>query len=153
MFGRFAAESRALAARAAELAMSAGDPSVEAEHLLVALAERRGTPAGEALRTVGLDPERIREGLEEDARAALAAVGIDVPADALEVRPVAPSSTPWGTSGTLALERSLEAALDRGDTRILPEHVLLGLLRTRVGAVPRLLEREGVDRDALAASV
>ncbi|MDP9401307.1 MAG: Clp protease N-terminal domain-containing protein [Actinomycetota bacterium] len=153
MFNRFVADSRVLTARAAELAVAAGDPSVEAEHLLVALAERRGTPAGDALHEAGLDPERIREGLEEDARAALAAVGVEVPPGALGARSVAPSQTPWGATGTLALERSLEAARDRRDREIRPEHVLLGILRTRVGAVPRLLEREGVDRDALAAAV
>ncbi|MBA2637608.1 MAG: Clp protease N-terminal domain-containing protein [Solirubrobacterales bacterium] len=140
-----------MAARAQELASSEGDPTVEAEHLLLALAELPGTPAGDCLRLAGLSPARIRDRLEQDARAVLASVGVEVPGGQLGARPAAPARPRWGVSAKRALERSLEAAVDRGDHAIRPEHVLLGVLRSRVGVVARLLEREGLDGDALAA--
>ena len=55
----------------------------------------------------------------------------------------------WGASAKRGLERALEEAKRRGDRRIGPEHILLGLLRAEHGTVPRLLAAEGIDRDEL----
>ena len=78
------------------------------DDLLLALAERPWTPAGEALRGLGLEPERIREALAQDARAALRAVGVEVPEEAFAARPAARGAVTWGESGKRALERSLD---------------------------------------------
>ncbi|MBA3327732.1 MAG: hypothetical protein H0T43_05475, partial [Solirubrobacterales bacterium] len=49
--------------------------------------------------------------------------------------------------------QALREALRRRDRRLGTEHLLLGLLRPPVGAVPRLLDRLDVEPERLAALV
>jgi ATP-dependent Clp protease ATP-binding subunit ClpA len=60
-----------------------------------------------------------------------------------------PQKPRFATSAKTALERALRAALERNDRRITDGHVLLGLLQTEAGTVPRALAQAGVDRDEL----
>lgn len=147
MFTRFVKEARTVAVRAQREAAALGSSSVEAEHVLLALADQ------EALVTAGLNRDAILAALEEEFERSLAAVG--VPAEALNLpTPVATADAPpWGASAKSTLERSLEEALARKDNFIGPDHILLAVLRPELGTVARALERAEIDRSALAASI
>lgn len=147
MFERFTREARVVVERAREEALDAGSPSIEAEHLLLALA-RRGSPA---LLEVGLDHASCLEALDDELTRSLAVAGVgwDAP-----LRSRATLNSPrFGASSKLALERALRVAVERGDRRLDARHVLLGVLRAELGTVPRALEGAGIDRAALAAAV
>lgn len=150
---RFVKEAREIAAKSHKIARALGSPTVEAEHLLLALAEAPDTVAREALADAGLDGEGVREALDQDNERSLAAVGIS-PA-AFNLPPCSSTTTrpKWATSAKLALERSVKVAAARNDARIEPEHILLGVLRAPLGTVPRALETAGIDRLALARRV
>jgi ATP-dependent Clp protease ATP-binding subunit ClpA len=146
MFERFTKDARAVTIRAQQEARALGSPTIEAEHLLLALADRSGGVLAEA----GLDREGVRAALDAEAERSLAAAGVawDVPS------PVIASAAPrFATSSKLALERALRAAVERGDRRLTADHVLLGILRAEVGTVPRALAIAGIDRAALAARI
>ena len=49
----------------------------------------------------------------------------------------------------MGLAGAYEEAKRRGDRDVTPGHILLGLLKAERGAVPRILEAEGIDRDEL----
>jgi len=147
MFKRLVADARRVAVEANSVAAGLGSPSVEAEHLLVSLAAGQDR-AGSALREVGLDPEELREAIHRDFERVLGRVGID--AAAFDLSANCRRTTPrWGASAKQGLERALQEAERRGERHIGPEHILLGLLRAEHGAVPRILEAEGIHRDEL----
>lgn len=152
MFERFVKDARRVVAHAAEHEATAlGSPTVEAEHLLLALAAEPETPAGRVLADAGLDHDGVRAALEREAERSLAAVGValggfELPEPAAAPRAVSPR---FATSSKRALERALRAAVARGDRRITATHLLLGILRAELGTVPRALDAAGVDRIAL----
>jgi ATP-dependent Clp protease ATP-binding subunit ClpC len=147
MFERFAADARRVAMEANSVAAGLGSPTVEAEHLLVSLASG-DDPAGHALREAGLEPEEVREAIRRDFERVLGRVGID--AGGVDLTANCRRTKPgWGASAKHGLERALREAKRRGDRHIGPEHILLGLLRARHGAVPRILAAEGIDPDEL----
>jgi len=147
MFERFTRDARWIVERAREEALELGSPTIEAEHMLLALA-RRPSPA---LAGVGLDHDAIRRALDDEIARSLASAGITW--DAPPQPRAKTTGVRFGASGKLALERALKAAVERDDRRLKSEHVLLGLLRAEHGTVPRALEGAGVDRAALAASI
>lgn len=145
MFTRFTKDARTAVEAALEEARAAGSSTVEAEHLLLALA-RRPHPA---LQRAGLDAEAVTEALSAETAASLAAVGVD-----WDVAPRARTGQPrFAASAKLALERALPVAFERKDHRLTSDHVLLGVLEAEVGTVPRALELAGVDRAGLRAAV
>jgi len=147
MFQRFVADARRVAVEANSVAAGLGSASVEAEPLLVSLAAGQDR-AGSALREVGLDPEELREAIHRDFERVLGRVGID--AAGFDLSASCRRTTPrWGASAKQGLERALQEAKRRGERHIGPEHILLGLLRAEHGAVPRILEGEGIHRDEL----
>jgi ATP-dependent Clp protease ATP-binding subunit ClpA len=147
VFERFVADARRVALEANSVAAGLGSPTVEAEHLLVSLASG-DDPAGRALRDVGLDPPEVREAIHRDFERVLAGVGVD--ASGMDLSANCRRTKPrWGASAKHGLERALVEAKRRRDRHIGTEHILLGLLRAPRGAVPRILEAEGVDRDEL----
>ena len=148
MFERFTKDARAVVERAREEARDLGSPNVEAEHLLLAASERSPGLAG-----AELDHDAILAALDAEGERALASVGVT--ASEYDLPPARPhAGTPrWGTSAKLAMQRSLKAAVRRGDRRILAAHVLLGVLQAPAGTVPRALEAAGVDRMKLASRV
>jgi len=153
MHERFVKEARDVAAGAHEEARAHGSSTVEAEHVLLALARDSGGHAGEVLARAGLDHAAVVEALESEFERTLATVGVSV--GALGTPPAVPfAGRPrFGASATAALERALEVARDRGDRRIESAHILLGVLRAREGTVPRALRGAGVDPAALAADI
>jgi ATP-dependent Clp protease ATP-binding subunit ClpA len=151
MFERFARTARAVSERAQDEARALASPAVEAEHLLLALARLEAGPAARALRGAGLGHEDLLDALDAEQRLSLAAVGVALEAYDLPLRAVVDRPR-WATSAKLALERALAAASARGDRRIEPAHLLLGVLAAREGTVPRALAFVDVDPRALASA-
>jgi ATP-dependent Clp protease ATP-binding subunit ClpA len=149
---RITREVRAAVLRAIEeQAPALGSPTVEAEHLLLALAADRGRPAGRLLAEVGLDPDGLRAALDHETERSLAAVGVRLADFPLPDAPGAPRRTPkLATSAKTALERAVRVASAHGDRHVAGAHLLLGVMRAELGTVPRALDAAGVDRVALA---
>lgn len=152
MFERFTHDARRVVTHAAEVESRAlGATTIEAEHLLLALAADADSASGRLLAESGLDHDGVLAALEHETQRSLAAVGVGLGDFALPDAPSAPRGrTRFGASSKRALERALRIAAARGDRRILAPHLLLGVLRAHVGTVPRALAAEDVDRIALA---
>jgi ATP-dependent Clp protease ATP-binding subunit ClpA len=138
MFERFTREARAVVKEADGEARRLGSRTIEAEHMLLALAGRE---------PLGLDRDEILRALEAERERSLMAVGIS--ADDFDLRP-APFTRPrMAASAKVALERSVRASLARSDRRIEAGHILLGVLAAEAGTVPRALALADIDRDEL----
>lgn len=129
-----------------------GSATVEAQHLLLAIAAQEGTAPQRVLASAGLDHQAIRDALRREFEHSLSAAGVSL-ADlnvprAQGYRKSAPNV---GASTKLALERGFNSVSRKRDLR--PAHVLLGILRAEVGTVPRALALAGVDRTDLQARV
>ncbi|WP_431961289.1 Clp protease N-terminal domain-containing protein [Actinacidiphila sp. bgisy160] len=154
MFERFTKSAREVVEGAVGHAGRTQAPAITEDHLLLSLLDREGTRAASVLAALGVD--RRREALEEalaqtrrrggvsraDAEA-LAGLGIDVAEIVARVEDVhgngalATGRGPrrWRPAGRRpftrgakgVLERSLRAAVARGDRHIGDEHILLAL--------------------------
>jgi len=149
MFERFTHDARAVVGQAETEARRLGSPTIEAEHLLLAMTHLNGaTAAGEALAAAGLDHDRVTEALDAERERSLTAVGISI--GDFDLRPRATATKPrLAASAKSALEHSLRIALVRADKRIEPGHILLALLRAEAGTAPRALAEAGVDKQEL----
>ncbi|GAA3467577.1 Clp protease N-terminal domain-containing protein [Nonomuraea roseola] len=129
-----------------------GSPTVEAQHLLLAVAAQEGTTPQRLLASAGLDHQAVLAALDREFDHSLSAVGVSRASFALPR-----SSTPvtrlptMGASAKLALERGFASGPRKKDLR--PAHVLLGILQAEVGTVPRALALAGVDRTDLLTRV
>ena len=141
---------RAVLRAAQEEARALGSTTVEAEHLLLALASVDAGPTGRVLADAGLDRDGIAAALEREAERSLACVGV-VLGDYRSSVAHAPirRSPRLATSAKRALERAVRAALDREHRRVTGPHLLVGILAAQVGTVPRALAAADVDRVAL----
>ncbi|GAB3972722.1 hypothetical protein GCM10029978_050490 [Actinoallomurus acanthiterrae] len=138
--------------RAADEAQEDGSATIEAEHLLLAIAAEQESTTHQHLSSVGLDHQAIRDALDQEFTQSLSAAGVSVNARDLPQ----PSRSPKrpsriGASGKLVFERGIATAGNKKDLR--PAHLLLGVLELHVGTVPRALALAGVDRPGLAARV
>jgi ATP-dependent Clp protease ATP-binding subunit ClpA len=151
MFERFTREARNAVKDAEEEARVLGSPTIEAEHLLLALTRQpHETAVARALDRAGLDHETVEQALADERERSLAAVGIsigdfDLPAPRLATKPR------MAAGAKSALEHALRISLERADRRIDGGHILLALLRAEAGTVPRVLREAGVERDELRA--
>ena len=150
MVTRLAPEARSLFKTAEAQARGSGSPLIEAEHLLLAMCARPDTDAGQVLVSFGLTPAALQEALDQEFVASLAAAGVFVSTGSLG----RPSPRPrrhlrLSASSKAAMERAVTAAAGSG--RIRPGHLLLGVLGTRVGTVPRALHFAGVDQAEITA--
>jgi ATP-dependent Clp protease ATP-binding subunit ClpA len=149
VFNHFTKEARAVVTDAVEIARDLGAPTVEAEHLLLAIS-RHDDAVAHALHEHGLDYEGLAGALVAETERSLAAVGVfagEVTFSPFVEPPRFARSAKW------TLELSLRIALERGDRRIGSGHVALAVLRAAHGTVPRALAIAGVDRETLTASV
>lgn len=138
MFERFTKDARAVVEAAVVEARDAGSATVEAEHLLLALAR-----SGHAkLAAHGVDAAVIEDALAAEQTASLSAVGVRWN---LEARPPATGQPRFAASAKLALQRALPAAVERGERRLTSDHVLAGVLTAEVGTVPRALAIAGIE--------
>jgi ATP-dependent Clp protease ATP-binding subunit ClpA len=153
MFERLDTDARvAVVGAAREEAQALGSASIEAEHLLLALAGDGDSETGRLLADAGLDRESVHGALERENERSLAAVGVDI----RDLAPAEPSSRPrhrpkLAASSRRALEWALRTAIGRNDRRISSPHLLIGILRADIGTVPRALAIADVDRVELAA--
>ena len=153
MFERFDTTSGTAVVRAREEARMLGATRLEAEHLLLALSGQAASDAGRVLADTGLDHDGVRDALDAELMRSLEAAGVNVGAVGLLDRPLPTMGQPrWGASAKAAIERALTIAKARGDRRIHPSHILLGVLHADEGTVPRALASAGVDGPALVAS-
>ncbi|RFS84165.1 Clp protease [Actinomadura spongiicola] len=129
-------------------AQRSGSATIEAEHLLLAIAAGPENASRELLRSAGLDHETIRDALRREFEQSLRTVGVSVTdRSLLSPREAAVRPSRMGRSAKLVFERGMAAAHGKNDAR--PEHLLLGVLELRYGTVPRTLELAGVDTAAL----
>jgi ATP-dependent Clp protease ATP-binding subunit ClpA len=146
---RFAKEARLVVEEATEIARDAGATSVEAEHLLLAVASH-DTPVAAVLRRHGLDFDGLMSALADETARSLAAVGVT--AGAVPFSPFAERPR-LAASAKAALEQTLRIALAHGDKQLTSGHVTLAVLKPARGTVPRALACAGVDRAELAMDV
>jgi D-alanyl-D-alanine carboxypeptidase len=137
--------------RAGQEARADGSSTVEAHHLLLAVADGTDRLTARILASAGLDRAAIRAALDREFEQSLAAAGVSVAAGAAP-HPGQPraKTPPLGASVKLALERGFGSVARKKDLR--PVHLLVGILQAQVGTVPRALALAGIDRAALAAS-
>lgn len=174
MFERFTKDARAVVQGAVAHAEAGGSPSVDAEHLLLAVLDREASRASFALAALGLDAHkdavrrelhdaRRRAGLSRADTDALAGLGIDVleiisrveaahGAGALsagrEDSPWWSGRRPFGRDARRILEKALRMAVARRDRRIGDEHLLLALA-VRPGVPCEVLADHGVTYTSL----
>jgi ATP-dependent Clp protease ATP-binding subunit ClpA len=132
-----------LLAAGADEARASGQEAVEAEHLLLALADHPD------LRDLGFDRNRLVAALSAEEEWSLAVVGVfaeefDLSATARRAR-----KTKLATSAKLALHRAARVAVRRGDRRVTAHHLLAGVLAAEHGRVPRTLQIAGIDIEKL----
>ena len=147
MFERFTKDARAAVVAAVDEAQTAGQRSVEAEHLLLALAARP------ELHQLGLDRRQLADALALEERRSLQVVGVS--ADAYQLaQPTAPARGPkFAASAKVAMQRGARAAAARGDRRFLSRDLLQGVLAAEHGRVPRALDLAGIDVAQLRARI
>ncbi len=104
MLNRFTKEARLVVGDSIQVARDLGAPTVEAEHLLLAVAAG-DAPAATVMRDAGLDFDGLAAALVAETTRSLAAVGVS--ADAVHFSPFVESPR-LATSAKLALERSLQ---------------------------------------------
>ncbi|MEV1245566.1 Clp protease N-terminal domain-containing protein [Nonomuraea sp. NPDC050022] len=139
----------AIMERGAAEAQEDGSSAIEAHHLLLAIAADEGTAAHRVLAAAGLGRQAIRDALDREFEHSLSAVGVSVAAFDLPKPAAAPEPPKLGASARLAIERGFTAATGKKDLR--PAHLLLGVLDTGIGTVPRALALAGLDRVDLMA--
>lgn len=151
MFERFVKDARRAVIHASQVeAQELGSATIEAEHLLLALAADEASPTGRLLAEIGLDHDGVRAALERETERSLAAVGVGIGEYVLPDTPTAPRRSPrFAASSKRALERAVRVAAGRRDRHVGATHLLLGILHADVGTVPRALAAVDVDRVAL----
>jgi ATP-dependent Clp protease ATP-binding subunit ClpA len=126
--------------------------SVEAEHMLLALATNPDSDAAKLLHEFGLDHDRLASALLEERRRTLAFAGIAGPDEKLVEATELDSSPSFGTSAKAAVRRALIGSRhDRRRARLRSTDLLAGILEAELGTVPRALAIAGIDRAALIA--
>ncbi len=137
---------------AREVARRDGARTVEAEHVLVALAAMEGNPAARLLADAGLTEDAIRAALDREWEQSLAIAGIAVRIGLLPQATPDHSHDPHiGESVRLLLKRALDAQPKVSGTRVSSVRILIGILDTDRGRVARAMEGAGIGRAALRA--
>ncbi len=132
--------------RATGEARGDGSGTVEAHHLLLALAGHGEPSTTRVLAQAGLDQAAIRAALQREFERSLGAAGVSAAAAGTPQPAHARDGNPqMGASLKLALERGLIGSR-RKDLR--PAHLLLGIVAAPVGTVPRALALAEVDQSA-----
>jgi ATP-dependent Clp protease ATP-binding subunit ClpA len=176
MLERFTASARSVVTQAQEEARDLGHTAVGPEHLLLALARapRPASPdmAYETLDIAGLDHDRVRDRViqiggspvkllsDEDA-SALATIGIDFEAVLERVEgsfgPGAfapkPGHVRFSKDGKTVLSLAVREAIRLKSKYIGTEHLLLGLLRRRIGIAGEILVHAGTDPADMRLSI
>ncbi|GAB2630909.1 Clp protease N-terminal domain-containing protein [Kribbella swartbergensis] len=128
-----------------------GSRTIEAEHVLLALAKAGSSPAARMLADAGLTEEAIRVALEREWEHSLSVAGIAVRIGLLpQATPDHGRTPPIGESTKLLLKRAMDAPPKIGGRRRIGSvRILLGILDSERSRVARALHAAGVDRTAL----
>ena len=112
---------------------------VGTEHVLLGLLREGGGVAGEALRSLAIDPETIRTRVTEIVREGKAARAT------LEL--------PYTTRSKKVLELAMDEAAQLGHPYVGTEHLLLGLIREEKGVAAQVLLSVGLTLESVRAEV
>ena len=149
MFERFTREARTSVKDAEAEARELGSPTIEAEHLLLALTRQDpATAVAHALAEAGLDHDRVEQALASERERSLMAVGISIRDFDLPAPHPASQAAHGGRRQERARARAADLARPRREAHR-GGHILLALLRAEAGTVPRALHEAGVDRREL----
>jgi ATP-dependent Clp protease ATP-binding subunit ClpA len=152
MVTRFTKHVRTIVNAAEVEARATGSPTVEAEHVLLAISALEGTEAQRVLASAGLDHHAIKLALKREVHQSLSAAGITIDPGQLPHATIDPSRhLRLGASARIALERAVKASA--GARQIQPCHLLIGVLGAQAGTVPRMLALAGVDQGNLTERV
>jgi ATP-dependent Clp protease ATP-binding subunit ClpA len=145
---------RPIIARAVSEAQRRGDSAVEAEHLLLALADDSDREPAATLAAAGLDHAGVVRILRAERVASLEAAGVTpVPEERL-VSTVRVTRPRWGASArqTLVAAAHRRTGADR-QRRMAEKDLAIALLDLSLGTVPRALVLAGIDREALVEAL
>jgi ATP-dependent Clp protease ATP-binding subunit ClpC len=132
MFERFTDRARRVVVNAQEEARRLDHSYVGPEHLLLGLIREGSGVATKALDALGIEPDRVREQVEEQVGRGQAS-----PSGRIPFTPAAKQT----------LELSLSESQHLGHSYIGTEHILLGLIRGGDEVAGRLLTGLGADLD------
>ena len=173
MFERFTNEARQTVVQAQAEAAALRHPRVGTEHLLLGLVGQEATPTSavltrhgltresvlesvstlvgdldaEALTTLGIDLEAVRDRVEE----AFGPGALDDPAR--QQSATAAGHVPFNARAKKVLELSLREALALKHRHIADGHIALGLLREGEGLAMKVLADRGIDPAALRREI
>ena len=131
MFGRFTDEARRVLALAQQEAGTLNHNRTGTEHVLLGLVQERQGIAAEALESLGISLDAVRQQVEK-----ITGQVRDAPAA---------SHNQYTLRAKKALDLSLREALQLGHHHIGTEHILLGLLREGEGPAAQVLVELGAD--------
>jgi ATP-dependent Clp protease ATP-binding subunit ClpA len=177
MFERYSNEAKRVLVKAQDLAVELGSRYIGARHLLYGCAEVEEDTAGQPLRDLGITGATIRQLLPREEETAvgsvdsdaLRAIGIDYDAvratveqnfgpGALEAAPdrraaAGPRKPPFTPEAKRSLELALRVAIELHAERIVPGHLVLGLLRLDNERIVAAVEQSGTTIPAVSAAV
>ena len=139
MFGRFTDEARRVLDLALDEARARGSNRIGTEHILLGLVTERDGIAAEALESVGIGLDAVRQQIQQ-----ISGQGHEAPA---------PSHQLYTLRAKRALDLTLREALQLGHHHIGTEHILLGLLRDGEGPAAQVLIELGADPKLLREQV
>jgi ATP-dependent Clp protease ATP-binding subunit ClpC len=131
MFERFTDRARRVVVLAQEEAKKLSHGYIGTEHILLGLIHEGKSGAVEALESLGISLDELRQETEEN-------IG------RVEEKDL-PQHLPWAERAKKALELSLREALQLGHNYIGPEHILLGLIREGDSGAAQVLVKRGAD--------
>ncbi len=140
--------------RAVSEAQRRGDTVVEAEHLLLALADDSDRDPAATLAAVGLDHAGVIRALRAERIASLEVAGVTpVPEERL-VSSARVTRPRWGASArqTMVAASRMRVGPER-HRRMAEKDLAIALLDLKLGTVPRALELAGIDRKALVTAL
>ena len=155
MFTRFTDRSRRCVRAAFEEARMLGHDALGDEDLLLGILRTDEGAGAEALASLGVTLEGVREGSEEMLADALSSIGISLEdvrreaGDAFEMRLPDDRRIPFSPRAKNALVGARKEMRRLGDNYLGTEHVLLGILRIRDGTAIRILASMGVSPETL----
>jgi hypothetical protein len=138
MFERFTDRARRVVVLAQEEARMLNHNYIGTEHFLLGLIHEGEGVAAKALESLGISLEAARQQVEE-----IIGLGQQAPSGHI----------PFTARAKKTLELSRQESAELGSTHIDTEHILLGLIRERTGAGPRILVNLGADPDRVRQHV
>jgi ATP-dependent Clp protease ATP-binding subunit ClpA len=159
-FQNVSASARDILLAAIVEAQRQGSSTVEAEHILLALAADVHSSAGAFLVEEGLDHAAVLAALRNEREQSLRAAGV-APRDPSTLVATRIQRPRWSQSARQVVRRAHECVhrrsmrsrlgAQRARHRLSGEHFLYGILSLELGTVPRALALAGIDRAALLA--